>query len=88
VDVFSGFGNLLRLKAEGKRSYDFSVKFLVYLAELFQTTFHFLQAFEDVGVEVKLMCMWQGFLNHALEFIHVYMIVLYQKNKVVVNGRA
>ena len=74
-------GNLLRMKWEGGWPYNFSAKLLAFLTELFQTMFHFLQVFEDVGIEVKLMRVWQGFLNHALEFIHVHVVVSDKKKQ-------
>lgn len=40
----------------------------------------------NVGIEVKFAGMWQGIANHALEFIHVYVIVLNQKNQIVEIG--
>ena len=35
-------------------------------------------------MKVKLTRVWQGFLNHALEFVYVHVMVLDKKNKVIV----
>ncbi len=41
---------------------------------------------KDVRVEVKFAGVRQSVANHALEFIHIYMIVLNKKNQIVEIG--